>query len=181
MRGSEQSHQFSVQSAQEVKVSIERNRNRAVCIWGGGQGGAKWGGGGGKVVGGGGGGGGEQNAYAFCIKNSVNWRTSILVSVCIMRFLWRWWASDIVGHVLWSSFLFSLTFLSQNPRWHDPLSFDLGEQHAYLNVCVWCHNIEHIDIKPDRPTPPPHRDLLLGQVRGLWKRWRRCCGDDITA
>ncbi|KAL8569316.1 hypothetical protein ACOMHN_024264 [Nucella lapillus] len=53
---------------------------------------------------------------------------------------------------------------SQNPRWHDPLSFDLSEQHAYLNVCVWCHNTEHIDVKPDRPTPPPHRDLLLGQV-----------------
>ncbi|XP_076446430.1 PDZ domain-containing protein 8-like [Babylonia areolata] len=53
---------------------------------------------------------------------------------------------------------------SQNPRWHDPLSFDLGDQHAYLNVCVWCHNTEHMDVKPDRPTPPPHRDLLLGQV-----------------
>lgn len=53
---------------------------------------------------------------------------------------------------------------SQNPRWHDPLSFDLSEQHAYLNVCVWCHNTEHMDVKPDRPTPPPHRDLLLGQV-----------------
>lgn len=67
-----------------------------------------------------------------------------------------------------------LFFLSQNPRWHDPLSFDIGEQHAYLNVCVWCHNTEHIDIKPDRPTPPPHRDLLLGQVRCVWKR-QKCC------
>ncbi|KAK7097991.1 PDZ domain-containing protein 8-like [Littorina saxatilis] len=53
---------------------------------------------------------------------------------------------------------------SQNPRWHDPLSFDLREHHAFLNVCVWCHNTEQADVKPDRPTPPPHRDLLLGQV-----------------
>lgn len=53
---------------------------------------------------------------------------------------------------------------SQNPRWHDPLSFDLTEQHLYLNVCVWCHSVENTDTKADRPTPPPHRDVLLGQV-----------------
>ncbi|KAK7496550.1 hypothetical protein BaRGS_00012202 [Batillaria attramentaria] len=53
---------------------------------------------------------------------------------------------------------------SHNPRWHDPLTFDLNEQHAFLNVCVWCHNTEHTDLKGDRPTPPPHRDILLGQV-----------------
>ena len=118
----------------------------------------------------------EQNAYAFCMKNSVNGEPVYLYLYALCGS-----CEDDERHVLWSSFLFSLTFLSQNPRWHDPLSFDLGEQHAYLNVCVWCHNIEHIDIKPDRPTPPPHRDLLLGQVRGLWKRWRRCCRNDIIA
>ena len=55
MLGSQQSHQFSLQSTQEVKVSIERNHNKTVCIWGVGQSG---GGGGG---GGAGGGGGQKN------------------------------------------------------------------------------------------------------------------------
>ncbi|XP_041359228.1 PDZ domain-containing protein 8-like [Gigantopelta aegis] len=51
---------------------------------------------------------------------------------------------------------------SKSPRWNKEVTFEVGEQHRYLNLCVRCKIPEKVD-RSDKVLKPP-RDLLLGHV-----------------
>ncbi|XP_025087956.1 PDZ domain-containing protein 8-like isoform X2 [Pomacea canaliculata] len=56
---------------------------------------------------------------------------------------------------------------TRNPRWHDPLTFDLSNHHTYLNVCVWCHLRDTTDFRSEKSSSSSSQssdDILMGQV-----------------
>ncbi|KAJ8298224.1 hypothetical protein KUTeg_024755 [Tegillarca granosa] len=48
----------------------------------------------------------------------------------------------------------------QNPVWNQKFTFDVDEDHKYLNVCVWCRSPEKLD-KHDRVVKPG-KEILMG-------------------
>lgn len=50
----------------------------------------------------------------------------------------------------------------QNPVWNQKFTFDVDEDHKYLNICVWCRSPEKLD-KHERVVKPG-KEILMGHV-----------------